>query len=138
MAASAAVFWFTSNLFCLILLFTAVTTNENTSSYNLNMNILFGDQNVTYNATDNYTTTQTTELDPTTQTPSHSDTQEPVQTILPTDPLPASGRLLTPVTNGKMSFYRTTLLNTFSILSIKLYQIASQLRSILGSTKLMW
>lgn len=117
MAASAAVFCSASNLFCLFLLFTAVATNENTTSYNLNMT-LFGDQDVTNNATDNYTTTQLAEFDPTTQTPSSSSTQEPVQPTLPIDPLPASGRLLTPVTNGKLSFYRTTLLNTSSVLNI--------------------
>ncbi|XP_070769726.1 tectonic-1 [Enoplosus armatus] len=96
MAASAA--GSTLNFFCLFLLLTDVTTNENTTSYNLNTTAVFGDQNVTYNVTDERTTTQPTEVD-STPTPSDSSTAEPLRPTLPTEPLPVSGRLLTPVTN---------------------------------------
>uniref|UniRef100_UPI0037E71082 tectonic-1 n=1 Tax=Semicossyphus pulcher TaxID=241346 RepID=UPI0037E71082 len=96
MAASASVLC--SNLFSLFLLFTAVTTNENTTSNNLNTTV-FGDKNVTYDAVENYTTTQPTEFESTTSTPSYSSTEEPVQPTLPAEPLPVNGRLLTPVTN---------------------------------------
>lgn len=96
MAASGAAVWSTSNLFGLFLLFAAVTANENTTSYNLNTTA-FGGRNATYNVTDGYTTTRPTEFDP---TPSPGGTAEPVQPTLPAEPLPASGRLLTPVTSG--------------------------------------
>ncbi|XP_051277192.1 tectonic-1 isoform X2 [Dicentrarchus labrax] len=98
MAASAVAFWHTSSLFSLFLLFPVVTANENTTSYNFNTTV-FGEQNVTFNFTDNYTTTPPTEFDSTTPTPSSSSTDEPVQPTLPTEPLPVSGRLLTPVTS---------------------------------------
>ncbi|KAI3352163.1 hypothetical protein L3Q82_020977 [Scortum barcoo] len=98
MAASPAVLWSTSNLFCLSLLFSAVTTNGNTTSYILNMT-LFWEQNVTYDSTDNYPTTQPTEFEPTTQRPTSGSTQEPAQPTLPIDPLPAAGRLLSPVSS---------------------------------------
>ncbi|XP_076595988.1 tectonic-1 [Chaetodon auriga] len=98
MAASAVVYRFTSNLFSVFLLFTAVTTNENTTSYNLNTTV-FDYENVTYDVMDNYTTTQPTEFDSTTPTPSSSSTEEPAQPTLPTEPLPVSGSLLTAVTN---------------------------------------
>ncbi|XP_029296843.1 tectonic-1 isoform X2 [Cottoperca gobio] len=81
----------------LFVLFTVVTTNKNTTSNNLNTKV--GDQNVTYNFMENYTTTQPTEFDSTSPTPSSSSTEEPVQPTVPAKPLPASGRLLTPVTN---------------------------------------
>lgn len=110
MAASAILCLLTSNLFSLFLLFTVVTTSENTTNYNLNTTV-FGDQNATYIDMANYTTTQPTEFDSTTSTPSFSSTEEPVQPTLPAEPLPVSGRLLTPVTNSKPSFYRTTPLN---------------------------
>ncbi|XP_031733485.1 tectonic-1 isoform X1 [Anarrhichthys ocellatus] len=96
MAVSAAVLWSTSNL-CLFLLYSAVTTHENTTSYSLNTT--YCDQNVTNNVTDNYTTTQPTDFDSTTPTtPRYSRTEEPIQPTLPAEPLPVSGRLLTPVT----------------------------------------
>ncbi|XP_074503945.1 tectonic-1 [Sebastes fasciatus] len=122
MAVSAAVFWSSSTLFCLFLSFTDVTTNENTTSDNLSTTP--GDQDVTYDVTDSYTPTQTTEFDSTpptpTPTPSSSSTEEPpvqpteepvlptvpaepteepVLPTVPADPLPVSGILLTPVTN---------------------------------------
>ncbi|XP_056295551.1 tectonic-1 isoform X2 [Pseudoliparis swirei] len=97
MAVSAAVFLTTSNLFCLFLLSTAVTAHGNTTSYNLNT--VYGDQNVTYNVTDNYTTTQPTEFDSTTPTTSnYISTDEPVQPTTPAEPLPVTRRLLPPVT----------------------------------------
>ncbi|TNN44378.1 Tectonic-1 [Liparis tanakae] len=97
MAVSAPVFLTTSNLFCLFLLSTAVTAHGNTTSYNLNT--VYGDQNVTYNVTDDYTTTQPTEFDSTTPTTSnYSSTDEPVQPTTPAEPLPVTRRLLPPVT----------------------------------------
>ncbi|XP_068570287.1 tectonic-1 isoform X2 [Cebidichthys violaceus] len=97
MAVSAAVFWSTSNLLCLFLLYTAVTTHENATGYSLNTT--YCDQNVTNNVTDNYTTTQPTDFYSTTQTtPRHNSTEEPIQPTSPAEPLPVSGRLLTPVT----------------------------------------
>ncbi|XP_070819585.1 tectonic-1 [Chaetodon trifascialis] len=98
MAASTILFRFTSKLFSVFLLFTAVTTNENTTSYNLNTTV-FGYENVTYDVMDNYTSTQPTEFDSTTPTPSSSSTEETARPTLPTEPLPVSGSLLTPVTN---------------------------------------
>ncbi|KAF3837754.1 hypothetical protein F7725_009522 [Dissostichus mawsoni] len=88
MAVSAAVF-------CLFLLFNAATTNDNTTSYNLNTTL--GDQNVTFNFMENDTTPQPTEFESTSPTPSSTST-EPPQPTEPAEPLPASGRLPTPVT----------------------------------------
>ncbi|KAK5925613.1 hypothetical protein CgunFtcFv8_018124 [Champsocephalus gunnari] len=90
MAVSAAVF-------CLLLLFNAATTNENTTSYNLNTTL--GDQNVTFDFMENYTTPQPTEFESTSPTPSSTSTEPPQPTEpLPAEPLPTSGRLPTPVT----------------------------------------
>lgn len=110
MAATASGCWLILNLFSLLFLFTVVTSSENTTNYNLNTT-LFGDQNATYNDMDDYTTTQPAEFDYTTATPSDSSTEEPAQPTLPAEPLPVSGRLLTPVTNSNPSLYLTTLLN---------------------------
>ncbi|XP_045886798.1 tectonic-1-like isoform X2 [Micropterus dolomieu] len=85
----------TSNLFCSFIFFTAVTTKENTTSYSLTG---LGEQNVTYNVTDYFTTTQTTEFD-SAATPLHSSTEKAVEPSLPPEPLPVTGRLLTPVTS---------------------------------------
>lgn len=116
MAASAVVFCYTSILFSLFLLFNAVTTKENTTSYNLSTTV-FGYENTTYNIMDNYTNTQPAEFDSTTPTPSYISTEEPVQPTLSSEPLPVSGSLLTPVTNGKhLLLCRTKLLNKFSVL----------------------
>uniref|UniRef100_A0A3Q3REE6 Tectonic-1-3 N-terminal domain-containing protein n=1 Tax=Monopterus albus TaxID=43700 RepID=A0A3Q3REE6_MONAL len=90
MAASDVVIWSFSNIFCLFLSFSAVTADENITIPALNTTV-FGDHNVTYN--DSYTTTQpdtTPAFESTTPTPSYKNTEEP---------LPVSGRLLTPVTN---------------------------------------
>ena len=92
MAVSAAVF-------CLFLLFNAATTNENTTSYNLNTTL--GDQNVTFNFIHNDTTPQPTEFESTSPTPSSTST-EPPQPTEPAEPLPASGSLPTPVTTGTL------------------------------------
>ncbi|KAL7395646.1 hypothetical protein ABVT39_020737 [Epinephelus coioides] len=96
MAVSAAALWSTLILLCLFL-FTAVSSNENTTSYNWNTTL--GNQSVTYNVTDSYTTTQPTEFESTTATPGSSSTEGTSQPSLPADPLPVSGQLLTPVTN---------------------------------------
>ncbi|XP_028272264.1 tectonic-1-like [Parambassis ranga] len=98
MAASAAASCSLLNIFSLFLayfLFSSVTTNENTTTGDFNTT-QFG-ENVTYNFTDYYTTTQPTVFESATPThPSHSSTVEPA---LPAEPLPVSGRTLTPVTN---------------------------------------
>ncbi|XP_034399174.1 tectonic-1 [Cyclopterus lumpus] len=94
MAVSAAVFLSTSNLLCLFLLSTAGTTHGNITSYNFNTT--YGDQNLTFNVTDNYTTTQPTEFDST--TPTTSSYSSTVQPTSPAEPLPVTGRLLPPVT----------------------------------------
>ncbi|XP_042349796.1 tectonic-1-like [Plectropomus leopardus] len=96
MALAAALLWSVLKLFCLFLWFSAVTTNESTTSYN--WNTTFGEQNVTYNVTDSYTTVQPTEFDWTTSTPSSSSTPRTTEPSLPAEPLPLSGRLLTPLT----------------------------------------
>lgn len=118
MAVSAAVFLTTSNLFCLFLLSTAVTAHGNTTSYNLNT--VYGDQNVTYNVTDNYTTTQPTEFDSTTPTTSnYISTDEPVQPTTPAEPLPVTRRLLPPVTEGDLWLDLSTLLNYYLLRYVK-------------------
>ncbi|KAM7417068.1 hypothetical protein PAMA_016938 [Pampus argenteus] len=97
--ASAAAVWSISDLFCLFLLFTAVTTDENTTSYNLNTTE-FAKDNFTYNVTDiSAFLTDVTESASPTPTPGYSSTQYPVTPTLPAEPLPVSGRLLTPATN---------------------------------------
>uniref|UniRef100_A0A3B5ASQ9 Tectonic-1-3 N-terminal domain-containing protein n=1 Tax=Stegastes partitus TaxID=144197 RepID=A0A3B5ASQ9_9TELE len=78
-----------SNFFCLFFLFTAVTADVNSTSYSFNATA-----SDDHNVTDTYTT-QPTAFEPTSPTPSDSSTEEPV---LPGEPLPESGRLLTPVT----------------------------------------
>ncbi|XP_053180447.1 tectonic-1-like [Scomber japonicus] len=90
MSASAAAAWF-----CSFLLFTAVTTDENTTSYNFNTTD-YPELNFTYSFTDSSTTSQP---DSTTTTPSYSSTADPLRPTVPGDPLPASGYLLTPVTD---------------------------------------
>ncbi|KAM9356785.1 tectonic-1-like [Symphorus nematophorus] len=97
-AASAAALWSASNLLGLFLLFTAVSTNENTTSYSFNATV-FGEQNFTFYNTDNYTTTPPAEFSSPSPTPSYSSTEEPAAPSPAPEPLPASGRLLTPVTN---------------------------------------
>lgn len=92
MASAGAALWS-----CLFLSFTAVTTEGNTTSHIFNTTA-FGDHNITYNVTDNYTT-QTTEFESTTTTPSYTNTE----------PLPVSGSLLTPVTEGNLSLAGNTL-----------------------------
>ncbi|XP_077957570.1 tectonic-1 isoform X4 [Gasterosteus aculeatus] len=95
MELSATVFWSILNVFGLFLLYTAVTTHENTTHYGLNTEF----QNVSYSVKDNYTTTQPTEFDSTIpKTPRFSSPEEPVQSTTPAEPLPVSGRLLTPGT----------------------------------------
>lgn len=59
---------------------------------------LFGDSNVTNNDTDDYA-----EPDPTTQTPGSSSSSTVRPALIP-GPLPLSGRLPTPATNGTSSF----------------------------------
>ncbi|XP_041652779.1 tectonic-1-like [Cheilinus undulatus] len=86
------------HLFCLLFLCTAVTSNENTTGYNFGTTV-FDDRNTTFDAVENYTTTQPTQLDSSTQTSTPSSTEETDQPTLPSEPLPVSGRLLTPVTN---------------------------------------
>lgn len=94
----------TSQVFSLFLFFTAVSSNENATSYNNFHTAAFGDQNVTFNDMDNDTTTQPTEFDSTTPTTlSYSSTEEPVLPTLTTEPLPVSDRLLSVVTNGNLS-----------------------------------
>lgn len=83
MASAGAAVW------CLLLSFTAVTTEVNTTNHIFNTTT-FSDHSVTYDVTDNYAT-QSTES--TTTTPSDTNTE----------PLPVSGRLLTPVTEGNLS-----------------------------------
>ncbi|CAK6977854.1 tectonic-1-like [Scomber scombrus] len=90
MSASAAAAWF-----CSFLLFTAVTTDENTTSYNFNTTD-YPELNFTYSFTDSSTTARP---DSTTTTPSYSSTDDPLRPTVPGDPLPASGYLLTPVTD---------------------------------------
>lgn len=87
MASSGAALW----LFCLFLSFTAVATEENITSHVFNTTA-FGDHNVTYDVTNSYST-QPTGFESITTTPSHTNTE----------PLPVSGRLLTPVTGGNLS-----------------------------------
>uniref|UniRef100_A0A3Q1B646 Tectonic domain-containing protein n=2 Tax=Amphiprion ocellaris TaxID=80972 RepID=A0A3Q1B646_AMPOC len=84
MASSAS-----SGFFCLFFLFSAVATEENTTSLDLTTPASF-DQNVTFAVTENYTVFETT------TTPSSGSTEE--EPLLPAEPLPESGRLLTPVT----------------------------------------
>ncbi|XP_044220210.1 tectonic-1 isoform X1 [Thunnus albacares] len=95
MSASTVVVWSALNLFCLFLLFTAVTADENTTNYTLNTTV-FPDQTFTYDVTDSSTTAQP---DSTTPTPGYSSTEYPLWPTVPAEPLPASGHLLTPVTN---------------------------------------
>ncbi|XP_039669735.1 tectonic-1 [Perca fluviatilis] len=85
MAVSAAVL-------CLLLSFTAVTTSENTTSYNFNTT--FGDWE--YNASDN-DATQPTQFYPTAPTAPRAPSPSGVE---PPEPgLPESGQLLSPVTD---------------------------------------
>ncbi|XP_034546051.1 tectonic-1-like isoform X2 [Notolabrus celidotus] len=113
MAALAAVLWSSSNLFSFFLLLSTVTSNENTTSFNLNTTVL-GDRNVTFDAAENDTTSQPTEFDsltthnttPTLSSPEEEPVQptlspeeEPVQPTLSPDPLPVNGLLLSPVTD---------------------------------------
>ncbi|XP_047441622.1 tectonic-1 isoform X1 [Mugil cephalus] len=95
MAASSATVGSILNIFCLFILFTAVTTNENTTNDNFNAT-LFGDKNSDYTTANYYTTTEPTVFEFTTSTTSSSSTEEPAA---PAEPLPVSGRLLNPVTN---------------------------------------
>nr|XP_046262426.1 tectonic-1 [Scatophagus argus] len=98
MATVMVVFWSISNVFIYyLLLFTAFSISENTTNYELNTTV-FGDQGVIFNSTDNNTTTQPTEFHSSTPTPAYSSAQGPVLATLPAEPLPVSGRLLTPVT----------------------------------------
>lgn len=116
MAASAGTSWSLLNIFSLFVvyfLFTSVTTNENTTTGDFNTT-QFG-ENVTYNFTDYYSTTQPTVFESATPTnPSYSSTVEPA---LPAEPLPVSGRTPTPVTNGNLpprhesSLYKLTSLS---------------------------
>ncbi|XP_070693441.1 tectonic-1 [Pempheris klunzingeri] len=109
MAAPGAAPCRPSNLFSLFLLFSAVTTNDNTTSYNLETTASY-EQNVTYGVTDSFlTTVEPAEFELTTQTASPSSTQEPVRPTLPAEPLPVSGRLLTPVSSGKLPFHCGTM-----------------------------
>eukprot|EP00064_Thunnus_orientalis_P008061 superscaffoldBa00000935_g8083 len=67
--------------------------NHNT---NCNHNIGQKNQTFTYDVTDSSTTAQP---DSTTPTPGYSSTEYPLWPTVPAEPLPASGHLLTPVTN---------------------------------------
>ncbi|XP_059202577.1 tectonic-1 [Centropristis striata] len=90
-----AVLWSTFHLLSLFFFFISVTTSENTISDDFNTT--FSDQNVTFNFTDSFTTPQPAEFHSTTQTPRTS-TEEPAESsLLPGEPLPVSGRLLTPL-----------------------------------------
>ncbi|KAM7000790.1 tectonic-1 [Tautogolabrus adspersus] len=97
MAALVASFRCT-NLFILLFLFSAVTSNENTTSYSFNTTV-FVDDNVTNDAAENDTTTQPEEFESPTPTTAPSSTEEPAPTTLPPEPLPVSGRLITPVSS---------------------------------------
>ncbi|XP_071396085.1 tectonic-1-like [Centroberyx affinis] len=95
MALFVTVVFSSLNLLCLLLMGVAATTEENSTSYDSNATVSTI-QNVTY--MDNFTTLQP-ELDSTTPTHGYSTTKDPVQPSLSTDPLPLSGRLLSPVTD---------------------------------------
>ncbi|XP_071313644.1 tectonic-1-like isoform X3 [Trachinotus anak] len=99
MAASAAVLW-SLLIFCLFLSFTVATTDENSSRYTFNTTASV-DRNVTYTVTQGYgyTTRQPPESEVTEPTPSYTSTVESGQPKPAAEPLPASGRLLTPATN---------------------------------------
>lgn len=120
MAAYAKLYWPILNLLSLFILFIDATTSENTRNYNFSVTV-FGDQNATYIDMDNLTTLPTG-FDSTTPVPSSS-TEEPVQPTLPAEPLPVSGRLLTPVLNGNRPY--TAPFNNGCILNF--ISIASQL-----------
>lgn len=125
MAAYAKLYWPVLKLLSLFVLFIDATTSENTTNYNFSVNV-FGDQNATYIDMDNFTTTMPTGFDSTTPVPSSS-TEEPVKPTLPAEPLPVSGRLLTPVFNGNRPY--TAPFNNGCILNF--ISIASQLWSAL-------
>ncbi|KAM9376175.1 tectonic-1 [Pholidichthys leucotaenia] len=96
MAVSAATLWSAAVILCLFFIFTAVTTNENTTGDIYNTTA-FGEQNFTVTVTDTYTaTTEPALFESSSPTPSSSSVEE--ESSLPGEPLPASGRLLTPVT----------------------------------------
>ncbi|KAA8589195.1 hypothetical protein FQN60_010540, partial [Etheostoma spectabile] len=92
MAVSVAVLF-------LLLSFTAVTTSENTTSYDFNTT--FGDRDVTYNATDNDAATQPTQFYSTAPTaPTEPTAPSPSGAVEPLQPsLAVSGRLLSPATD---------------------------------------
>ncbi|XP_060905053.1 tectonic-1 [Labrus mixtus] len=101
MAASVASFHGT-NLLSFFFLFSVVTSNENTTSFSFNTTA-FVDGNLTNEAAENYTRTRPEEFESPTPTP--GSTEEPPPTSLtleppePPEPLPVSGRLITPVSN---------------------------------------
>lgn len=105
MATSVKPYWPLLNPISIFFLFIDATCSENTTNYNFSVTV-FGEKNATYIDMDNFTTTIPTGFDSTTPLPSSS-TEEPVQPALPAEPLPISGRLLTPVIDGKPSLYRT-------------------------------
>lgn len=113
MSASVYVVCSVLNFFYLFLLFTAVTTNYNATSYNLNTTA-FTDQNLIYNVTDS---SAAPEFEFTTPTPSSSSTEDPVTPTVPGEPLPASGRLLTPGTSGNFCFWLPLWLKLFNVIS---------------------
>ncbi|CAJ1057985.1 tectonic-1-like isoform X2 [Xyrichtys novacula] len=92
-----AVFWSAANLLNVFFLISTATENENTTSYHFNSTV-FGDRNETLVVAENQTTAQPTEFDITTTAPGYSNTEAPVQPSPSSEPLPISGRLLTPVT----------------------------------------
>ncbi|XP_074530834.1 tectonic-1-like [Halichoeres trimaculatus] len=99
MASVAAVWWSPSNLFSAFLLLSTVTAQENTTIFDFNTTA-FNDRNVTFDAAqENVSSTQPTEVDSTTPTPTPISPEEPfLPTLLP-EPLPVNGHLPIPVTS---------------------------------------
>ncbi|XP_023273615.1 tectonic-1 isoform X1 [Seriola lalandi dorsalis] len=85
-------------IFCLFLSFKVSTTDEITTNHTFNTTVS-DDRNVTSNVTDSYTTAQPPESETTQPIQIYSSTEQPGQPTPPAEPLPASGRLLTPATN---------------------------------------
>lgn len=89
--------WFL--LICALLSFSIVNADGNQTDPNFN--VTFGDQNVT----DNFTDTNTATPDYTVPTTIAGNSEEPVQPTAGDLPLPVSGQLLTPVTDGEMLLF---------------------------------
>lgn len=104
--------WFL--LICALLSFSIVNADENQTDPNFN--VTFGDQNVT----DNFTDTNTATTDYTVPTTIAGNSEEPVQPTAGDLPLPVSGQLLTPVTDGE-KLYAQCYLNFLLNISILFY-----------------